>query len=186
MNSTKRRSAFSVFRAQIKSTEELDQLNGGVVCDSTDSISSSGKSRKTPRKKRQGKVVGKKFTKVNTLRDLHDVGSSQESDSSEPGNKKRPLSKAHRFRQSLSLSSKKKRTRSAKSSRAEVEDLASSKRRRKSAPVFSSDEGSRSRESRVEHASGADGEASISHEETEADKIFQWLISPVKPTKFFR
>ena len=180
MNSSRRRSAFSVFRAQQKH-EGQDAQN-----QNDDSRGTARKAKMTPSRKRQnGNVVCKKMTKVNTVRDLYnksDNASSQESDSSEVGNKK--VSRvSNKLRQSLTLSSKKKRSRSRKFDR-EVEEGQLSKRKRRSEPLIR-DNHVTARENLVP-VNRPPSEEQGTSVETEADQIFKWLVSPLKPNKFFR
>ena len=94
------------------------------------------------------------------------------------------LSRANKLRQSLSLSSRRKKIKrnGYRSYDRGLENSASN------LTVYSLPEkaecrsGSETLQSEVEQ----DDQVNLEQDDTEADKLFSWLISPVKPGKFFR
>ena len=178
--SFKRRSAFAVYQSQLKKEAETLQQ------EEEKSAKTLG-TKKRRHEENSASRPSKKFSKVDgasskTLDSEETNGKSDHEDhsleimESKQKGKGKLLSKANKLRQSLTLSSRKKKRQGYQSYDGELEKSSSN------LTVHSMPEKA---ECGIDNNS-ANGEAEYQEGEMEADRLFSWLISPVKPGKFFR
>lgn len=174
----KRRSAFAVYQSQLKKEAETPQQEE----------EKSAKTLGTKKRRHEDNSASrpsKKFSKVEETNGKfdHEDHSLDVVESKQRG-KGKLLSKANKLRQSLTLSSRKKKRQGYQSYAGDLDREKSSS----NLTVHSMPEkaecsiDNNSANGKVEHHD----RLNLLEGEMEADRMFSWLISPVKPGKFFR
>lgn len=174
----KRRSAFAVYKSQFKKEAETLQQEE----------EKSAKTLGTKKRRHEDNSASrpsKKFSKVEETNGKfdHEDHSLDIVESKQRG-KGKLLSKANKLRQSLTLSSRKKKRQGYQSYAGDLDREKSSS----NLTVHSMPEkaecsiDNNSANGKVEHHD----RLNLQEGEMEADRMFSWLISPVKPGKFFR
>ena len=177
---SKRRSAFAVYRSQRKKEVEIEAQEEEKT-DKTPGArkrrheeSSTNRSAKRFNKADSGSNKSVKSEETNGILDQEDHSSDNMETKKGKG---KLLSKANKLRQSLTFSSRKKKRQGYQSYDGDLEKCSSS------VTVNSCPE---STDCGTERDTVRDDGVDVQQEEMEADKLFSWLISPVKPGKFFR
>ena len=182
--SLRRRSAFGVYQSQRKKeaeseVQEEDKTDKTGARKRRHEESSNSRSSKRFNKADSGSNKSVNSEETNGVLD-HEDHSSDNMESKK--GKGKLLSKANKLRQSLTFSSRKKKRQGYQSYEGDLEKSSSS------ITVTSYPEKA---DCRIEGDSvNGDGDSQdridLQQGETEADRLFSWLISPVKPGKFFR
>ena len=187
-SSSRRRSAFSVYQSQIGKDEESSQKV-------EEKANQPSGSKKRPLDENPSKSTSKKVSKLSGSKSLDDDGTNgifdheeRTPDILEPKQKGKGklLSKANRLRQSLSLSSRKKKRNGYQSyDRVDLQEKSSSNLTVHNLPADKSDR-TDSETGNEEPSEEEQAKWNSEQGDIEADRLFSWLISPVKPGKFFR
>ena len=188
-SSVRRRSAFSVYQSQIGKDEESSQKE-------EEKANQPSGSKKRPCDENPSKSTSKKVSKLLvSSKSLDDDGTNgifdheeQTPDILEPKQKGKGklFSKANKLRQSLSLSSRKKKRNGYRSyDRVDLQEKSSGNLTVHSLPADKSDR-TDSETGNEETCQEGQAKWNSEQEDIEADRLFSWLISPVKPGKFFR
>ena len=188
-SSFKRRSAFGVYQTQLKKEDEISQKEREKVAKTPGAKKRRHEENATSRvSKKVSKLDSASSKSLNSEVDANgsfdDEKNSPDMTESKQKGKGKLLSRANKLRQSLSLSSRRKKIKrnGYRSYDRGLENSASN------LTVYSLPEkaecrsGSETLQSEVEQ----DDQVNLEQDDTEADKLFSWLISPVKPGKFFR
>lgn len=189
-SSIRRRSAFGVYQSQPKKEDEVSQKEEEIV------TKPSG-AKKRPHEENTSSRSSKKASKSGSTKSLmadtngnfdHDVQTPDHILEPKQKGKGRLLSKANKLRQSLGMSSRKKKRNEYRSyDRVDLENSSSnlavhSLSVEKTADNTDGDNGYEETEQQEELTVNRN----LDQEEIEADGLFSWLISPVKAGKFFR
>ena len=182
--SVKRRSAFGVYQSELKKDEELLQKEKEKPAKTPGAKKRRHEENSTSRaSKKLSKLDSKSLnSELDTNGNIDHEDHSPDVVEAKQKGKGKMLSKANKLRQSLTLSSRKKKRHGYRSYDRELEKSASN------VTVHSLPEKA---ERKTDSDSGnGDGDqltqVNLERGETEADRLFSWLISPVKPGKFFR
>lgn len=177
---SKKRSAFSIYQSHRKTEVETEAQEEGKT-DKTPGArkrrheeSSTNRSAKRFNKADSGSNKSVNSEETNGVFDQEDHSSDNMETKKGKG---KLLSKANKLRQSLTFSSRKKKRQGYQSYDGDLEKSSSS------VTVNSCPE---STDCGTEGDAVRDDGGDSKQEEMEADKLFSWLISPVKPGKFFR
>lgn len=189
-SSFKRRSAFSIYQSQLKKEDEDSQKEQEKV------VKTPGSKKRRHEENSSSRASIKKVSKLDRASSKslngeagddesfdHEEHTPEMAESKQRG-KGTLLSKANKLRQSLTLSSRKKKIRrngyqsydrglEKSTSNITVHSLPEKADCKSDSELLHSE---------VEQ----DDRVKLDQDETEADKLFSWLISPVKPKKFFR
>lgn len=187
----RRRSAFGVYQSQLKKEDEILQKEEEIV-------NKPSGSKKRPHEENSSSRSSKKASKSSSNKSLNmaDTNGNFDHDEQTPDilepkqkGKGRLLSKANKLRQSLGMSSRKKKRNDYRSyDRVDQQNPSSpnlavhSVSVEKTADKTDSETGNEETDQQEQ----ATVNKSLDQEEIEADKLFSWLISPVKAGKFFR
>jgi len=181
--SFKRRSAFGVYQSQLQKDEELLQKEEEKRAKTPGAKKRRHEENSTSRaSKKLSKLDSKSLnSELDTNGNIDHEDHSPDVVEAKQKGKGKMLSKANKLRQSLTLSSRKKKRHGYRSYDRELEKSASN------VTVHSLPEKT---ERKTDSDSGnGDGDqlnqVNLERGETEADRLFSWLISPVKPGKFF-
>ena len=174
----KRRSAFAVYQSQLKKEAETPQQ------EEEKSAKTLG-TKKRRHEENSASRPSKKFSKVEESETNgkfdHEDHSLDIVESKQRG-KGKLLSKANKLRQSLTLSSRKKKRQGYQSYDGDLEKSSSNLTMHSMPEKAECRIDNNSANGKVEHHDRVD----LQEGEMEADRLFSWLISPVKPGKFFR
>ena len=177
---SKRRSAFAVYRSQRKKEVEIEAQEEEKT-DKTHGArkrrheeSSTNRSAKRFNKADSGRNKTVNNEETNGVLDQEDHSSDNMETKKGKG---KLLSKANKLRQSLTFSSRKKKRQGYQSYDGDLE---------KSSSTVTVNSCPESTDCGTEGDTVRDDGVDLQQEEMEADKLFSWLISPVKPGKFFR
>ena len=177
---SKKRSAFSIYQSHRKTEVETEAQEEGKT-DKTPGArkrrheeSSTNRSAKRFNKADSGSNKSVNSEETNGVFDQEDHSSDNMETKKGKG---KLLSKANKLRQSLTFSSRKKKRQGYQSYDGDLEKSSSS------VTVNSCPE---STDCGTEGDAVRDDGGDLKQEEMEADKLFSWLISPVKPGKFFK
>ena len=179
MKSSRRRSAFSVYQASSKKDSESFQKEEGTNLEPTEPKRrrcEENSSRKSEQKLGSSKSLSED---TNGTTD-HEEHSPCIAESKHRG-KGKLFSKANKLRQSLTFSSRRKKRNGYRSWDGDIAKSTST------IQIPADHE----KPERTDSETGTDQAEDVNQgndetEETEAEKLFAWLISPVKPKKFFR
>lgn len=194
----RRRSAFGVYQSQLRKEDEISQKEEKIV------TKPSG-SKKRQHEENSSSRSSKKASKSSSTKSLNMADTNgtfdheeQTPDILEPKQKGkgRLLSKASKLRQSLGMSSRKKKRNGYRSyDRVDLENSSSnlvvhSLSVEKAADKTDGEIGNEETDQQGNEETDQQREVTVNNnldqEEIEADKLFSWLISPVKAGKFFR
>ena len=182
--SFKRRSAFGVYQSQLQKNEELLQKEEEKPAKTPGAKKRRHEENSTSRaSKKLSKLDSKSLnSELDTNGNIDHEDHSPDVVEAKQKGKGKMLSKANKLRQSLTLSSRKKKRHGYRSYDRELEKSASN------VTVHSLPEkGERKTDSDSGNGDGDQlTQVNLERGETEADRLFSWLISPVKPGKFFR
>lgn len=188
-SSLRRRSAFGVYQSQLRKEDETSQKED-------ERLTKPSGSKKRPHEENSSSRSSKKASKLDSTKSLNmeDASGNFDDDEQTPDilepkqkGKGRLLSKANKLRQSLGLSSRKKKRNGYRSyDRVDFENSASNLTVNslsvEKADKTDSETGNDETDQQEELIANKD----LDQEEIEADGLFSWLISPVKARKFFR
>ena len=189
-SSLRRRSAFGVCQSQLIKDDETSQKE-------EERLTKPSGSKKRSHEDNSSSHSSKKTTKLSSSKSLNteDTDGSldledQTPDILEPKQKGKGtlLSKANKLRQSLGLSSRKKKRNGYRSyDRVDLENSADNLTAVNSLPVEKADKtDSETGNDETDQQEELIADKNLDQEELEADGLFSWLISPVKAKKFFR
>lgn len=177
-SSFRRRSAFSVYQSQLVKDDESSRKE-------EEKANKPPRSKKRPHDENPASSTSKKVSKLGSSKSLDNDGTNGTFDHEErtpdilepkQKGKGKLLSKANKLRQSLTLSSRKKKRNGYRGyDRVDLQEGSCDKSDR-------TDTETGNEEANEEEQA----KWKLEQEEIEADRLFSWLISPVKPGKFFR
>lgn len=179
--SFKRRSAFGVYQSQAKSdaeTPEQEEEKPAKTPGVKKRRHEDSTSRTSKKISKLDSTSSKSVNSEETNGKLDSEDHSPEIMDSKQKGKGKLLSKANKLRQSLTMSSRKKKRQGYRSYECNLEKSSSNLTVHSLPANLDSDSGN----GQAEHQDPVNSQQG----ETEADRLFSWLISPVKPGKFFR
>ena len=185
-SSLRRRSAFGVYQSQLIKEDETSQKE-------EERLTQPSGSKKRSHEDNSSSHSSKKTSKLSSSKSLNteDVNGNFDLDDQAPDileskqkGKGKLFSKANKLRQSLGLSSRKKKRNGYRSY--DLEDSSSNLTVNSLAVEKSDRTDSETGNDETDQQEELIADKDFDQEELEADGLFSWLISPVKARKFFR
>ncbi|XP_015758221.1 PREDICTED: bifunctional lysine-specific demethylase and histidyl-hydroxylase NO66-like [Acropora digitifera] len=176
---SKRRSAFSIYQSHRKTEVETEAREEGRTDKTPGARKRRHEESSTNRSAKRFNKADSTSSKSVNSEETNGVFDQEDHSSDNTETKKgkgKLLSKANKLRQSLTFSSRKKKRQGYHSYDGDLEKSSSS------VTINSCPE---STDCGTEGDAVRDDGGDLQEEEMEADKLFSWLISPVKPGKFF-
>jgi len=188
-SSLRRRSAFGVYQSQLIKEDETSQKE-------EERLTEPSGSKKRPHEDNSSSHSSKKTSRRSSNKSLNteDVNGNFDLDDQAPDileskqkGKGKLFSKANKLRQSLGLSSRKKKRNGYRSyDRVDLENSSSNLTVNSLAVEKADKTDSETGNDETDQQEELIANKDLDQEELEADGLFSWLISPVKARKFFR
>lgn len=187
-SSLRRRSAFGVYQSQLIKENETSQKEEERLTEPSGSKKRSHEDNSSSHSKKTSKLSSSKSLNTEDENGNFDLD-DQTADILEPKQKGkgRLFSKANKLRQSLGLSSRKKKRNGYRSyDRVDLENSSSNLTANSLAVEKADKTDSETGNDESDQQEELIAKKNLDQEDLEADGLFSWLISPVKARKFFR